>query len=92
MSLEGATETETGRRRRFLYYLRALVYTLGALLGLALLTIGTVAVIAELKGTWHWQIHLETTIAYTAVFITWVLAVLGPSAGLLWYGKRRWEP
>lgn len=91
----GANATETGPtpdRGRVLYALRVTVYSLAALVALSLLAIGTVAVIAELKGSWHWQIHLETTVAYIAVFVSWLLAALVPLAGLLAIGRWRWEP
>lgn len=94
----GVEETEgqgqangTAVRRRTLYYLRTAVYSLTALLGLSLLVIGTVAVIAEAKGTWHWMIHLESTIRYMAVFISWLLLALAPLTAALVYGRWRWE-
>ena len=71
-------------------YLRGLTYTLGALLVLALLTVGTVGIIAEIKGTWHWAIHLESTISYMGVFVAAVLALLLPSAALLVVGRFVW--
>ena len=71
------------------YYLRVTVYSLGAVLALALLTVGTIAIIAELKGTWHWQLHLETMVSYMAVFIGWLLAALVPLTVLL--GVVRWR-
>lgn len=71
-------------------YLRVLVYSLTALLGLSLLTVGTIAVIAQLKGTWHWMIHLESTVSYMGLFIAANLAVLVP-AFLLFLGARRWS-
>lgn len=59
-------------------YVRIAVYVLTALLGLSLLVVGTVAIIAQVKGTWHWAIHLESTISYVAVFVSYVLVVLVP--------------
>ena len=59
-------------------YLRIAVYLLASLVGLSLLVVGTVAVIAELKGTWHWAIHLESTISYMGVLIGGMLALLVP--------------
>ncbi|WP_254536045.1 hypothetical protein [Halomarina litorea] len=70
-------------------YLRVAVYSLGVLLALSLLTVGSIAIIAELKGTWHWQLHLETTVSYMAVFVGWVLAALVPLTVLL--GVVRWR-
>lgn len=78
----------TGGASRGGYYLRVAVYSLGVVLALSLLTVGSIAIIAELKGTWHWQIHLETTVSYMAVFIEWVLTALVPLAVLL--GVVRW--
>ncbi|MFB6206770.1 MAG: hypothetical protein ABEJ05_09635 [Haloglomus sp.] len=84
---------ETSTSRRFdaataLGYLRLVVYSLTALLGLALLIVGTVAIIAELKGTWHWAIHLESTISVMALFVSRLLVVLLPLFGLLVVGRR----
>ncbi|NHN48941.1 hypothetical protein G9464_15250 [Halostella sp. JP-L12] len=64
-------------------YLRLVVYTLAALLAFALLAVGTVAIIAELKGTWHWAIHLESTVSYVGLFIYYLLYALVPLFGLL---------
>jgi hypothetical protein len=79
-------------RQQTLYYTRVAVFSLAALVGLSLLVIGTVAILAEIKGTWHWMIHLESTISYMALFISWVLLALAPLALLLFYGRWRWEP
>lgn len=68
--------------------IRVLVVTLVALLGLSLLVVGTIAIIAELKGTWHWSIHLETTLRYTATFVKWLLAFFVPAIGTLLVGRR----
>jgi phosphoglycerol transferase MdoB-like AlkP superfamily enzyme len=87
----GSHATGTTIRRTALYYLRAGVYTLTALLGLSLLVIGTIAVIAEAKGTWHWMIHLESTVRYMAVFISWLLVALVPLTVSLLYGRWQWE-
>lgn len=84
------TEERTVSRPQLLGYLRIIVYSLGILLGLSLLVIGTVAIIAEIKGTWHWMIHLESTISYMAVFISWLLAALVPLFGLLLVGRWWW--
>ncbi|MFB6101447.1 MAG: hypothetical protein ABEJ73_02665 [Haloplanus sp.] len=72
---------------RALHYLRGLTYTLGTVLVLALLAVGTVGIIAEIKGTWHWAIHLESTISFMGVFVAGVLALLLPSAALLCIGR-----
>jgi hypothetical protein len=66
-----------------------LVYSLAALLAVSLLLVGTVAVIAELKGTWHWMIHLESTISYMGVFVGWQVTALVPLIGLK-FGLRWW--
>jgi hypothetical protein len=79
-------------RETALYCLRVAVFSLAALVGLSLLVIGTVAIIAEVKGTWHWMIHLESTVRYMALFISWVLAALAPLTLVLLYGRWRWEP
>jgi len=71
-----------------LTYLRITVYTLTGLLGLTLLAVGTVGIIAELKGTWHWSIHFESTISYLGLFTSRLLAVLVPLF-LLLVGSRR---
>lgn len=94
---DGAEERADGEasptpwRNRVVYWLRVIVYSLGFLIGLSLLTVGTIAVIAEVKGTWHWQIHLETTVAYTAVFVVYLLAALAPSAAALALARWRWS-
>lgn len=64
------------------------VRVLAALLALALLVVGTIAIIAELKGTWHWAIHLESTISYIGLFVTWVLVLLIPGFLALLVGRR----
>lgn len=62
-------------------------YALTALLGLSLLATGTIAVIAQLKGTWHWMIHLESMISYMSLFVGGLLVVLVPTYGLLAFGR-----
>lgn len=74
-----------------LRHLRTIVYSLAALVGLSLLVVGTVAILAEIKGTWHWMIHLESTISYMAVFVSSVLFLLVPLSGALLYGRWRWD-
>lgn len=85
----GAYETgeTTIDGRTVLSYLRFAVYSLTGLLGLSLLAVGTVAIIHEIKGTWHWQIHLESMISYMAVFIGGLLVVLVPLFALLLAGR-----
>ena len=61
-----------------LYWVRLGTYSLSFLVALSLLVVGTVAVIAEAKGTWHWAIHLESTISYMGVLIGGMLALLVP--------------
>lgn len=76
-------------RRAAVRYLRATVYSLTALLGLALLALGSIAVIAQLKGTWHWMIHLESAVSFMSLVILWTVAALLPAFGLL-VAARRW--
>ena len=68
-------------------YLRITVYSLTALLGLSLLLIGTNAILAELQGTWHWQIHLQSTVSYMGVFIGGLIAAIIPLFSLLLLGR-----
>jgi hypothetical protein len=67
--------------------IRVTVYLLGSLLATSLLVVGTVAVIAEIKGTWHWAIHLESTISFMAIAIGAILAVLVPLLIVLVAGR-----
>lgn len=85
-----ATEQSTSRidAATLLGYLRTLVYTLATLLALSLLVVGTVGLIAELKGSWHWAIHLESTISYIGLFVSRLLAVLIPLFLILVVGRR----
>jgi hypothetical protein len=69
-------------------YLRMLVYTLATLLALSLLVVGTIGLIAELKGSWHWAIHLESTISYVGLFVSRLLVVLIPLFLVLVVGRR----
>jgi len=73
---------------RLLGYLRGTTYALGTLLVLALLAVGTVGIIAEIKGTWHWAIHLESTVSYLGVFVAGILVLLLPAATLLVIARR----
>lgn len=87
---EAESEPEPGSgvgEHRALYYLRVAVYSLGLLLGLSLLSVGTVALIAEMKGTWHWMIHLESTISYMSIFVVGVIAALVPLSGAMLVGR-----
>ncbi|MFC4450076.1 hypothetical protein [Halorussus aquaticus] len=83
--------TDRPHRRRALGVLRRSVYALTALLGLSLLVIGTIAIIAEVKGTWHWSIHLESTLSYVGLFVRYLLAVLVPLFGLFVAVRGRWS-
>jgi hypothetical protein len=87
MATEHTDVSERPLDRRALYYLHAMVYLLAALVALSLLLVGTVAVIAEIKGTWHWAIHLESTISYMGVFTSWLLTALVPLFALLVVGR-----
>jgi hypothetical protein len=69
-------------------YLQTLVVVLAGLLALSLLVVGTVALIAEVKGTWHWAIHLESTISYVGLFVSRLLVVLVPAFVALLVGRR----
>ncbi|GCF14701.1 hypothetical protein Harman_26360 [Haloarcula mannanilytica] len=71
-----------------LRYLRMLVYTLATLLALSLLVVGTIGLIAELKGSWHWEIHLQSTISYIGLFVSRLLLVLVPLFVVLVIGRR----
>lgn len=80
---EAATDTDadadgppTGARA--LHYVRVSQYVIASLVAFSVLVVGTVAVIAEVKGTWHWSIHLESTISYMGVFIGALLVGLVP--------------
>ncbi|MGB9931764.1 hypothetical protein [Haloarcula amylolytica] len=85
-----ATEQSTSRieAATVLGYLRMLVYTLATLLALSLLVVGTIGLIAELKGSWHWAIHLESTISYIGLFVSRLLVVLIPLFLVLVVGRR----
>jgi Ca2+/Na+ antiporter len=74
-------------RVELLAYVRTAVYVLGSLLATSLLVVGTVAIIAEIKGTWHWAIHLESTISFMAIAIGALLVVLVPLLVLLVVGR-----
>ncbi|MFB6117732.1 hypothetical protein [Halosegnis sp.] len=84
--------TEQGRGRSvdaasLLGYVELAVYALATLLALSLLVVGTVAVIAALKGTWHWAIHLESTVSYMGLFVSRLLAVLVPLFAVMVLGR-----
>lgn len=84
--------TEQSRSRidaaTVLGYVRTLVYTLVVLLALSLLVVGTIAFIAEIKGSWHWTIHLESTISYMGLFVSRLLLVLVPLFVVLVIGRQ----
>lgn len=69
-------------------YLQTVVYLLVALIALSLLVVGTVGLIAELKGTWHWAIHVESTISYMGLFVSRLLVALVPLFIALVVGRR----
>lgn len=80
---------ETGTARGALGYLWIVAYALTALLGLSLLAVGAIAIIAQLKGTWHWMIHLESMVSYMSVFVGAILVVLVPMYAVL--ALARWR-
>lgn len=91
MAADSPTETDTGTLpdgTRLLHYVRVSVYILASVLGLSLLTVGTIAIIAEVKGSWHWQIHLQSTISYMGLFVSRLLLVLVPLFVILVVGRR----
>jgi hypothetical protein len=83
MSGETVTAGERLNGATVVGVLRYTVYTLAALLALSLLAVGTIAIIAEIKGTWHWAIHLQSTVSYVGLFISYLLYALVPLFGLL---------
>ncbi|MFW5918466.1 MAG: hypothetical protein ACOCR0_03180 [Haloferacaceae archaeon] len=72
---------------KLLEYVRTTVYVLAVVLALSLLVVGTVGIIAELKGTWHWQIHLQTTVSYVGLFVGYLLGLLVPLFAVLVVGR-----
>lgn len=88
MSTENENRTFGPAAATLLGYVRVVVYVLAALVGLALLATGTVGLIAEVKGTWHWAIHFQSTISYMAVFVSRVLVVLVPLFVILVAGRQ----
>lgn len=85
-----AVETESTSGfdlERALGYVRTAVYVVTGLIGLSLLVVGTIAVIAGLKGTWHWSIHLESTIRYMSTLVQYLIVVLVPLFGMLLVGR-----
>lgn len=72
---------------RLLSGVNYLVYTLAFLLLFALAMVGSVAFISEIKGTWHWALHLESAISYLGVFVWWVLGVLVPLTVVKFLGR-----
>ncbi|WP_096391352.1 hypothetical protein [Halopenitus persicus] len=86
MAVETKTSTDSDLNRA-LGYVRVAVYVVTGLIGLSLLLVGTVAVIAGLKGTWHWSIHLESTIRYMSTVVRYLLALLAPLFGILVVGR-----
>lgn len=88
MSTETKSISERLNAVTLLGYLRIVVYTLATILALSLLTTGTIGLIAEIKGTWHWQIHLQSTISYMALFVSRLLVVLVPLFLVLVVGRQ----
>ncbi len=91
MAADSPTETEDRTLFdgvRLLRYVRLSVYLLTSLLALSLLTVGTIAIIAEIKGSWHWQIHLQSTISYMGLFVSRLLFVLVPLFVVLVVGRQ----
>lgn len=88
MAVDTAESEGTLDAATALDYLRLAVAALAGLVALCLLVVGTVAVIAELKGTWHWAIHLESTISFMGVFVSRLLALLVPAFLLLVVGRQ----
>ena len=86
-----STSTSTGwlpsDGAELLARIRVAVYLLASRLATSLLIVGTVAVIAEIKGTWHWAIHLESTISFMALAIGGLLALLVPLSLALVAGR-----
>lgn len=68
-------------------YVRITVYVLVTVLVLSLLVVGTVGIIAELKGTWHWAIHLQSAVRYVGTFFGYLLALLVPLLLVLLVGR-----
>lgn len=88
MSTESKSISERLNAVTLLGYVRIVVYTLATILALSLLATGTVGLIAEIKGTWHWQIHLQSTISYMALFVSRLLVVLVPLFLVLVVGRQ----
>jgi len=88
MATDESTETLQIDGAQLLSYVRWAVYLLVTVLALSLLTVGTIAIIAELKGTWHWQIHLQSTISYMGLFVSRILLVVVPLFVVLVLGRQ----
>jgi len=87
MATEKASRTGVDAAR-VLGYVEWSVYVLTAVLGLSLLVVGSVAVIAAIKGSWHWAIHLESTVSYMGLFVSRLLFVLVPLYVAMLVGRR----
>lgn len=87
MATENAGETGLDAATA-LRYVEWSVYALAALLGLSLLVVGAVAIIAAIKGSWHWAIHLESTVSYMGLFVSRLLALLVPLFVVMVVGRR----
>jgi flagellar biosynthesis protein FlhB len=88
MGTDQSTTELTLDGAQLLRYVRLSVYFLVVVLALSLLTVGTIAILAELKGTWHWQIHLQSTISYMGLFVSRLLLVLVPLFLVLVVGRQ----
>lgn len=86
--MPGTSRTSRITGETFVDVIGYAVRVLAVLLALSLLVVGTIAIIAELKGTWHWAIHLESTISYIGLFVSWVLVLLVPGFLALIIGRR----
>lgn len=87
MATESAGETGIDAAD-VLRYVEVSVYLLAALVGLSLLVVGAVAIIAAIKGSWHWSIHLESTVSFMGLFVSRLLAVLVPLFVVMVVGRR----
>lgn len=88
MSTEENTVSKRLDAARILGYVRIAVYSLATLLALSLLATGAIGLIAEIKGSWHWQIHLQSTISYMGIFTSRLLVILVPLFVLLVVGRQ----
>ncbi|MFW6435216.1 MAG: hypothetical protein ACOCY1_02445 [Halovenus sp.] len=88
MSTETEEVSSRLTARSMLRYVRITVYVLTALLALSLLATGGIGIIAELKGSWHWWIHLQSTVSFMSLFVSRLLVVLVPLFIVLVLGRQ----